>query len=80
LEGGLLALKRDLGFRLYAHISVQEIIEMDEKRFCKEVGIVEYSEFARAIDPRIETPCVACPPDPHPDEYWCAWEFSIEQQ
>ena len=44
---------------------------------CKSVGIVEYSEFARTIDPRIETRCLACPPDEHPEEYWCAWEFSL---
>lgn len=44
---------------------------------CKSVGIVEYSEFARAIDPRITTNCLACPPDKHPDEFWCAWEFKI---
>lgn len=44
---------------------------------CKSVGIVEYSEFARTIDPRITTRCLACPPDRHPDEYWCAWEFTI---
>ena len=35
---------------------------------CKSVGIVEYSEFARTIDPRIRTKCIACPPDEHPDE------------
>ena len=45
---------------------------------CKSVGIVEYSEFARTIDPRITTTCLACPPDRHPDEYWCAWEFVVE--
>ncbi len=47
---------------------------------CKSVGLVEYSEFARTIDPRIRTRCIACPPDPHPDAYWCAWEFSLEQE
>ncbi len=45
---------------------------------CKSVGIVEYSEFAKAIDPRIQTRCIACPPDAHPDEYWCSWEFVVE--
>jgi hypothetical protein len=45
---------------------------------CKSVGIVEYSEFARAIDPRITTKCIACPPDTHPDEFWCAWEFTLQ--
>lgn len=44
---------------------------------CKTVGIVEYSEFAKTIDPRIQTRCIACPPDAHPDEYWCAWEFTL---
>ncbi len=44
---------------------------------CKKVGIVEYSGFAKTIDPRIKTRCIACPPDEHPDEYWCAWEFTI---
>lgn len=45
---------------------------------CKTVGIVEYSEFARAIDPRIATKCITCPPDDHPDDCWCAWEFTLE--
>ncbi|HID93868.1 MAG TPA: hypothetical protein EYP60_07210 [bacterium (Candidatus Stahlbacteria)] len=46
---------------------------------CKPVGIVEYSEFAKTIDPRIQTTCIACPPDPHPQEYWCAWEFKVKE-
>jgi hypothetical protein len=44
---------------------------------CKSVGLVEYAGFARAIDPRIETRCIACPPDAHPEEFWCAWEFVL---
>jgi hypothetical protein len=44
---------------------------------CKKVGIVEYSTFASTIDPRIKTRCIACPPDVHPDEYYCGWEFWI---
>ena len=44
---------------------------------CKQVGIQEYSLFAKTIDPRIETTCIACPPDSHPDNYWCAWEFTL---
>jgi len=44
---------------------------------CKEVGIVEYSGFARTIDPRIETRCLYCPPDPHPEDGFCAWEFTL---
>jgi hypothetical protein len=44
---------------------------------CKSVGIVEYSGFASTIDPRIRTRCITCPPDPHPQNVWCAWEFFI---
>lgn len=45
---------------------------------CKSVGLVEYAEFARTVDPRIRTRCIACPPDAHPDDVWCAWEFTVE--
>ncbi len=45
---------------------------------CKSGGLVEYTTFAEAIDPRIKTEVIACPPDPHPEEYFCAWKFSIK--
>lgn len=45
---------------------------------CKQVGIVQYSGFARAIDPCVETRSVFCPPDDHPEDTWCRWEFSLE--
>jgi hypothetical protein len=44
---------------------------------CKSGGLVEYTTFAEAIDPRIKTECICCPPDKHPDEYYCSWRFSI---
>jgi len=44
---------------------------------CREVGVVEYTEFARAIDPRIRTRCVQCPPDPRKAPAWCIWEFTL---
>ena len=47
---------------------------------CKSVGIIEYSGFARTIDPRIETRCIGCPPDRHPDNWYCSWEFTIGPQ
>ena len=46
---------------------------------CKSVGIIEYTGFARTIDPRIKTRCLTCPPDPHPPDIWCAWEFTLEE-
>ena len=44
---------------------------------CKSVGIEEYSGFARTIDERIKTTCISCPPDDHPDDFFCAWEFVV---
>ena len=46
---------------------------------CKEVGKVEYKKFAQTIDPRIEVTCICCPPDEHPDEYYCTWEFQLKK-
>ncbi len=97
--GGLPALIKALGFRLYAFINWQEIIQEGENRVifrmldcrvqsarkrkglpdfpCKSVGLVEYEWFAKTIDERIKTGCLFCPPDKHPDDAWCAWEFVI---
>jgi hypothetical protein len=47
---------------------------------CKPVGLVEYGNFASSIDPRFLTECIACPPDPHPDQYWCAWKFTLTDE
>jgi len=46
---------------------------------CKQVGLVEYATFARSIDDRIETRCIACPPDDHPETFTCGWEFTIQE-
>lgn len=43
---------------------------------CKSVGMIEYCYFAKTVDPRIETRCITCPPDPHPEEFYCGWEFT----
>ncbi len=45
---------------------------------CKSAGLVEYTYFARSIDERIHTECLGCPPDPHPDEWSCAWRFTLK--
>lgn len=47
---------------------------------CKSTGLMEYRSFAAGIDPRIVTECMGCPPDAHPDQWYCAWRFSIPPQ
>jgi len=46
---------------------------------CKSAGLVEYRLFGESIDPRIKTECIACPPDPHPKEWHCAWRFTLKE-
>ena len=98
---GLDGLKKALGFRIYAQINIQSIIEegsdslvfqMNECRVqsarkrkslddypCKSAGLVEYTYFARSIDDRIQTECIGCPPDPHPEDWFCAWRFTLKE-
>lgn len=44
---------------------------------CKSAGIIEYSSFAQSIDNTIKTKCIACPPDEHPENWFCAWMFYV---
>ncbi len=46
---------------------------------CKSAGLVEYTYFARAVDPEIHTECIGCPPDDHPEEWYCSWRFKINK-
>ena len=47
---------------------------------CKSAGILEYGEFARAIDDRIECECVSCCPDVTEEDCSCAWSFSLREE
>ncbi len=43
---------------------------------CRSAGVVEYTNFAKGIDERIHTECLACPPEPQPGGF-CAWRFTF---
>jgi hypothetical protein len=97
--GGLDALERALGLRMYSLINLQrvewspdrsslrfemEVCRVQETRRrkgladfpCRSVGEVEFATFAAAVDPRLRSACVHCPPVTPPGRY-CAWEFSL---
>ena len=42
---------------------------------CKPVGLIEYSGFAKTINPAIKTTCIHCPPDPGVKA--CKWRFEL---
>lgn len=97
---GLDGLKKALGFRVYANINTQSIVDEEPESFvfqmndcrvqsarkrkglddypCKSGGMVEYTYFARSIDDRINTECIGCPPDDHPENWFCAWRFILK--
>jgi hypothetical protein len=45
---------------------------------CKSAGVAEFTGFARALDSRFSTTCIACPPDPLPEGDFCSWRFTLE--
>ena len=97
--GGLEALEKALGYRLYATVNPQAVERLSENTLvfkmldcrvqnarrrkglpdfaCKQVGLVEYTKFAEAVDPRIRTRCLQCPPDrTEGSGYVCGWQFT----
>ncbi|MFN7992440.1 MAG: DUF6125 family protein [Bryobacteraceae bacterium] len=44
---------------------------------CRSVGEVEFQTFAKAVDSRIRTACLHCPPNCAEGQY-CGWEFTVE--
>jgi len=44
---------------------------------CKKVRFGYLKSFAKTLNSKVEVNCVVCPPDEHPEDLWCKWEFRM---
>jgi hypothetical protein len=44
---------------------------------CKKVRFGYLKNFAKTLNPKVEVNCLVCPPDKHPKDLWCKWEFTL---
>ena len=44
---------------------------------CKKVRFGYLRSFAKTLNQKAEVNCITCPPDRHPKNQWCKWEFTL---
>jgi hypothetical protein len=44
---------------------------------CRKVRFGYLRNFAKTLNPNVEVNCLICPPDTHPKDLWCKWEFKL---
>jgi len=47
---------------------------------CKPVRFGFLKAFAKEFNPTIVVKCNVCPPDKHPKDLWCEWEFTLKEK
>ena len=65
----------------YPHCPVQEgRARQGKQEFpCRKMKTTLLSNLAKVLEPRAEIQCVTCPPDPHPQDFWCKWMLTMSR-
>lgn len=70
----------DRTFRIRVTDCHQQVRRLEEgmgELACKPAGIAISEAAARTLNPACEVRCLVCPPDAHPRDIWCEWEFAV---
>ncbi|MBI4288867.1 MAG: hypothetical protein HY671_10615 [Chloroflexi bacterium] len=61
----------------YTHCTIQDSrVRQGIGEFpCKYIWLNIHAAFARAVSPGVKVRCDFAPPDAHPKDAWCRWEF-----
>ena len=44
---------------------------------CKDIGLLITRAYGKALNSEVKVTCKVCPPDPHPPDVWCQWQFEL---
>ncbi|OGL17847.1 MAG: hypothetical protein A3F92_08650 [Candidatus Rokubacteria bacterium RIFCSPLOWO2_12_FULL_71_22] len=70
----------DRTFRIRVTDCRQQVRRLEEgmgELACKPAGLAISEAAARVIHPGCQVRCLVCPPDAHPRDVWCEWEFAL---
>jgi hypothetical protein len=82
LEDKEIIITKDSGFIRNIRCRVQNTRKSKGlKEFgCKPVRFGFLKAFAKEFNQDIVVKCIICPPDEHPDDLWCQWEFTYTEK
>lgn len=58
---------------------VRRVEDGEGELACKPAAIAICEAAAGVINPKVAVKCLFCPPDEHPEEAWCEWEFVLNR-
>ncbi len=70
----------DTKFRIKVTNCYQQVRRVEDgmgELACKPAGVAICEAAAKVINQEAQVKCIVCPPDEHPSDVWCEWEFEV---